>query len=71
MSWQPISTAPRGRENRFLGWDGEFIDTTWEGWTVDFEEGAGPVYVHADWVSWEPTHWMPLPDPPSDTTPSV
>ncbi len=30
------------------------------GWDVD----GKPVYVRADWVSWEPTHWMPLPPPP-------
>ena len=60
--WQPIETAPRGgSDNAFLGWDGIIVDKAWEGWT---EEDDKPVYVRADWVSWEPTHWMPLPDPP-------
>jgi len=58
--WQPISTAPRGTDNEFLGWDGKVMDKTWEGWDVEDE----PTYVRSDWVSWQPTHWMPLPAPP-------
>ena len=61
MKWQPIETAPRGSENEFLGWDGDYIDKTWEGW----DDAGKPVYVHADWIPWEPTHWMPLPAPPT------
>lgn len=62
MTWQPIETAPRGSSNEFLGWDGDIVDKTWEGW----EEFGKPVYVRADWLSWEPTHWMPLPEPPKE-----
>jgi hypothetical protein len=62
--WQPIATAPRGQESEFLGWDGFQQDKTWEGW----EEDGKPVYMRADWVRWEPTHWTPLPDPPSGTS---
>lgn len=61
--WQPIETAPRGADNEFVGWDGETIDKTWHGWGDDLD----PVYVRADWVSWEPTHWMPLPATPLPT----
>lgn len=60
--WQPIETAPRGSDNEFLGWDGQLIDKTWEGW----DEDGKPVYVRADWCSWEPTHWMQLPPPPKE-----
>ena len=60
MEWLPIESAPRGSENEFLGWDGHMIDKTWEGW----DDGSKPQYVRSDWVSWEPTHWMPLPKPP-------
>jgi len=66
-NWQSIETAPRGMDNKFLGWDGQFMDMTWEGWSDSDTDDAGegkPVYVHADWVSWQPTHWTPLPDPP-------
>jgi len=62
--WQPIETAPRGDDNEFLAWDGEFMHTTWEGWTNS--QNGTPVYVHSDWISWEPTHWMPLPEPPEN-----
>jgi hypothetical protein len=58
-NWQPISTAPDGED--ILGTDGGTVDRTWEGW---MDGDGNPVYVHADWVSWEPTHWMPLPKPP-------
>jgi hypothetical protein len=61
MEWQPIETAPRGSQNEFLGWDGFYMDKCWEGWDVD----GKPQYVHADWVSFDPTHWMPLPPPPT------
>ena len=60
--WLPIETAPRGSDNEFLGWDGQTMNKTFEGW----EEESAPVYVHADYVSWNPTHWMPLPPPPKD-----
>lgn len=59
-SWQPIATAPRGVDTPFLGSDGETISVTWAGWS----DNAKPVYVRGDWVSWKPTHWMPLPEMP-------
>lgn len=62
MEWQKIETAPRGIENKFLGWDGHSVDKTWEAWS----DGDKPVYVREDWVSWQPTHWMPLPAPPKE-----
>ena len=62
MNWQPIETAPRGAENKFLGWNGYSINVSFEGW----DELGKPVYVRDDYVSWNPTHWMPLPHPPKD-----
>ena len=59
MKWEPIETAPN-YDTMILGWDGEYIDKTWIGW----ESNGKPVYVHQDWVSWKPTHWMKLPEPP-------
>jgi hypothetical protein len=59
--WQPIETAPRdGTEiivcrrfegRKFMGvvmWDGRY-------WTIDY---GFPFYFD------NPTHWMPLPEPP-------
>lgn len=60
MEWKPISTAPKERDAQFLGWDGDSIEKTWEGW----KDNGKPVYVFADYRRWEPTHWMPLPKPP-------
>lgn len=60
QAWMPIESAPRGTENEFLGFSDGLIDKTWEGWN----EGDKPVYVRADWVSWEPTLWQPLPPSP-------
>lgn len=59
MNWQPIETAPKD-DTEFLGWNGASIEKTWRGW----HDGEKPVYVYADYWSWLPTHWMPLPSPP-------
>lgn len=87
--WQPIETAPKGRDDLIDVWcidpDGEtglktrLTDVFWcvadeiiphTGWAritddgnVDFveREGSGPCGLPA----WKPTHWMPLPAPPS------
>lgn len=61
VKWQPIETAPRGNTD-FLGFDGNTIAITWEGWADE----NGPVYVREDWVGWRPTHWMPLPPFPKE-----
>lgn len=60
-NWQLMNTAPRGSDNLFIGWDGETVSVTWEGWSND--DGV-PVYVRSDWISWNQTHWMPLSYPP-------
>lgn len=59
--WQPIETAPRDA-NPVLAYT-PFDDTC----------GCTRVlsYAHGAWLSWpgpfeyEPTHWQPLPEPPS------
>lgn len=67
--WQPIVTAPR--EGSYLIWDGEVIAT------VEYR----PAFKHPDHIShsetwvqisdsgratvFAPTHWMPLPSPPT------
>ena len=58
MAWQPIETAPK--DALILGYEDEMMRLIfWEGeeWKV---VGAS---IHSWWF--EPTHWMPLPEPPS------
>jgi hypothetical protein len=65
-AWQPIETAPRDGA-WFLGYWPEagvlparITPTQWEEWTAD---GARFVDI-ADHLFEQPTHWMPLPEPP-------
>lgn len=65
--WQPIETAPKDERRVVLfnphesgHWQFQ-IGAFWEelgGWQYD---GATPSYSNA----YQPTHWMPLPDPPT------
>lgn len=62
MTWQPISTAPKdGTE--FLAWsEAQGFDVV-QSFEYEREDGShawfnGDVYVN-------PTHWMPLPEPPN------
>jgi len=64
--WQPIETAPRDgtrfwafqaskeAEQYICWWKEDFAH--WEGWQTVWDDEP------------EPTHWMPLPDPPADQT---
>jgi hypothetical protein len=55
--WQPIETAPRDKCHRFIicgKWLGEPFVTMAE------EYGRPPTL----WSNIQPTHWMPLPEPP-------
>jgi len=71
--WQPIETAPKDRQiilSRIFGGIIHQIDVG--GWEVspgrDDPGGYDPPF--ADWTSnygiEEPTHWMPLPEPPQE-----
>ena len=68
--WQPIETAPKDG-----GWIWVTEPTgTWMGlatWRKSTRKGIGGVWLDWDFKRWEagaklkqPTHWMPLPDPP-------
>ena len=64
-NWQPIETAPR---------DGTFVLTASLGWPVWLaswksiragkREFVGWTRLERDGGDWQPTHWMPLPEPP-------
>ena len=64
--WQPIETAPKDGEDLLLWWEEDVAIGCW--WLfhpnvhpprwVDSREDAGVTHDP------EPTHWMPLPEPP-------
>lgn len=64
-AWQPIETAPRDG-TLIIGWEpGDVPRVCWPYWRTD-QEGLWR-YSDAFHGSYAitPTHWMPLPDPPS------
>lgn len=63
--WQPIETAPKDGTRVLLAWDGVrvgyYLDNSrtgraWAGWKVPSME---------PWPSSQPTHWRPMPEPPT------
>lgn len=69
MEWQPIETAPRDGTHILVATEGTIGLVWWEDYAVELYDGVG-WRDHGD-MGWggmigaEPTHWMPLPDPPS------
>jgi len=69
MNWQPIETAPK--DGTFVLLSGHELPV-WQGSWVG-RVGRYPIngwtrFNSVD-IDWSPTHWMPLPEPPKDTTP--
>jgi hypothetical protein len=62
--WQPISTAPMDG-TRVLTFRADFRESMGVAWFN--ATGCGePCWVPVNGSSWpEPTHWMPLPKPPT------
>jgi hypothetical protein len=67
MTWQPIATAPKDG-TRIIGSDGDRVDIyQWEAQSYHkrpspyWERSFHPVYYDRQQ---QPTHWMPLPEPP-------
>lgn len=75
QEWQPIRTAPRDGESILL-WSPYWSDTF--GVSIgQFDQFAADAHGHDCWLgsefdtaTWDaseqPTHWMPLPEPPPD-----
>jgi hypothetical protein len=66
MKWQPIETAPKDGTQVLLCSDGGAV---WMGHWV----GRSGAYKINGWtryncvdIGWEPSNWMPLPEPPED-----
>ena len=73
-NWQLIKTAPRIKGYRIIGWDGsEVVTLDYVGPTkiginnhIDIEECWVQVSDSGRQSTYEPTHWMPLPNPPKE-----
>ena len=59
-TWRPIETAPRDGTRVLVGWaDGAPLEI------AHWQEGSGAFSLSDAWeFSPQPTHWMPLPEPP-------
>ena len=72
--WQPIETAPKDGTEVLVGWyseKGHFENHVWQhkGWLWEWAVASYETDRWSDWecsLAEEPTHWMPLPPPPSD-----
>lgn len=76
MDWQPIETAPKGTPGRYArGPDilGVCVGSDWVSYNV-VSWRAHKDGVKGNWFGhgrvWSPTHWMPLPPPPTNSTPT-
>lgn len=75
FEWQPIETAPKD-ETRFLAYLGENDGVWMISWRIPYGDetrAAWALVCTEDWEAQEypisPTHWMPLPAPPSRPNP--
>ena len=67
MEWQPIETAPKDG-TLVLVWDEDTGGAFAAQFLVEVTGWGNP----GEWMDWhgmrllQPTHWMPLPDPPHE-----
>lgn len=73
--WQPIETAPKDGAYVLLRFQGPFIDRESPGIAVGrhYDDSSPHWWVTCAWAATrphsEPTHWLPLPAPPSPSKP--
>lgn len=71
MKWRPIESAPKDSTPVIVWWDGRIVGEARFVKNDPDEPGAwwwaneGPGDYHAEKLSPEPTHWMPMPLPPA------
>lgn len=58
--WRPIETAPKDGTHILAAW--QCLNKTWDMDVVLHSDGVWCTY-YLD-ATHEPSHWMPLPDPP-------
>lgn len=61
MDWQPIETAPKDGTVILIGAHLGIDIGLWADWLNGWIDEAQSGYHDPNW----PTHWMPLPNPPS------
>jgi hypothetical protein len=59
--WRPIETAPKDGTAILLGHECAAFSGWWDD---EYEWVDGETSMFGDLTSYEPTHWMPLPQPP-------
>ena len=63
MEWQQIETAPRDGSNLILWCDGVTVGS----WSANVHPwNDGNWWIDGMQVTGNPTHWMPLPEPPKE-----
>jgi DNA-binding XRE family transcriptional regulator len=63
--WQPIETAPKDGEAVLLGHSNASFSGWWDQRSGGWVDGCTDAFDELS--HYEPTHWMPLPAPPSST----
>ena len=65
MDWQPIETAPKNDDGSEII---VYCPREPEKWRIHMAEWGddGRWHIHNDGPRIDPSHWMPLPDPPRD-----
>lgn len=58
--WQPIETAPKDGTPILVADSGPYA------FVVEWNN-KHRAWLGADRSAWEPTHWMPLPEPPKES----
>lgn len=63
MNWMPIETAPTGQD--IIIYDKELLHPIVVGKGYDYGNDDGVCFYDCiDGYPYNPTHWMPLPEPP-------